>query len=131
MPAGSERQKCLKLEQEAGDLPFTRICQPRNIRVSLHLQGTESTDTCCFVLLVVIRLLSELELWTVWPDCTQKLPTPGTRLKAVRCTGAWNGMITCHRGRREQNMGRVDMVGMNCHSTDTEVGATLNLPARV
>ena len=49
--------------------------------------------------------------------------------REVHWTVEWDDHMSPRVGRREQNMGRVDMVVMSCHSTDTEVGATLNLPA--
>ena len=51
--------------------------------------------------------------------------------REVHWSMEWDDHMSPRVGRREQNMGRVDMVVMSCHSTDTEVGATLNLTASV
>ena len=95
-------------------LPFTRICQPRKIRVILHhvREYTASGQwTSCFVIggnqVCAVLMGWKREGGVVGGDggvgCTRKLPTVGSGTKVVRFTGPWNGIITCQHLRRTEH----------------------------
>ena len=108
------RQKCLKLEQDAGGI-FATYPSPEfaSLEISELISiWWKSTDTGGHVVFFVYNQVAhELEM-RLWGRLHSKAPNSGTRLKAVRCTGAWNGMITCHsswKKRREDGGGGYEL----------------------